>query len=162
VKHSDLERQLEVMGRELMQKLLQAHLDLRQPGEAKEPVQDAHSTPLEPTAPPSGITHDGRCGKLILPPASPEFAAACREHVLHPLGLTAVSERDDESIGRSKDVHGGAVDLSRLAPHVRENTETRKPGCEQPGDSVRDSQVEGCYPSFPESNQEDGHQQGNQ
>jgi hypothetical protein len=32
VKHSDLERQLESMGRELMRKLLQAHLDLRQPG----------------------------------------------------------------------------------------------------------------------------------
>jgi hypothetical protein len=50
VKHSDLERQLEVMGRELMQKLLQAHFDLRQPGEAKEPVQDAHGTTLKPTA----------------------------------------------------------------------------------------------------------------
>ena len=49
VKHSDLERQLEVMGRELMQKLLQAHLDLRQPGEAKEPVQDAQGTTLKPT-----------------------------------------------------------------------------------------------------------------
>ena len=34
VKHSDLERQLEGMGRELMRKLLQAHLDLRQPGKA--------------------------------------------------------------------------------------------------------------------------------
>jgi hypothetical protein len=32
VKHSDLERQLEAMGRDLMRKLLQAHLELRQPG----------------------------------------------------------------------------------------------------------------------------------
>ena len=32
VKHSELERQLEGMGRELMRKLLQAHLDMRQPG----------------------------------------------------------------------------------------------------------------------------------
>ena len=35
VKHSELERQLEGMGRELMRKLLQAHLDMRQPGQGR-------------------------------------------------------------------------------------------------------------------------------
>jgi len=50
VKHSELERQLEGMGRELLRKLLQAHLDLRQPGQAVEPVCDAAGTPLTPTA----------------------------------------------------------------------------------------------------------------
>ena len=49
VKHSELERQLEGMGRELMRKLLQAHLDLRQPGRAVEPVRDAVGTTLTPT-----------------------------------------------------------------------------------------------------------------
>ena len=49
VKHSELERQLEGMGRELMRKLLQAHLDMRQPGQAIEPVRDAAGTPLTPT-----------------------------------------------------------------------------------------------------------------
>ena len=49
VKHSDLERQLEGMGRELMRQLLQAHLDLRQPGKASEPVRDAEGTTLTPT-----------------------------------------------------------------------------------------------------------------
>ncbi len=49
VKHSELERQLEGMGRELMRKLLQAHLDMRQPGQAVEPVRDAAGTPLTPT-----------------------------------------------------------------------------------------------------------------
>ncbi len=39
--HSDLERTLEAQGRELMRKLLQAHLDTRRPGEAAEPVRDA-------------------------------------------------------------------------------------------------------------------------
>ena len=38
--HSDLERKLEVKGRELMRKLLQAHLDTRRPGEAAGPVRD--------------------------------------------------------------------------------------------------------------------------
>ena len=37
------------MGRELMRKLLQAHLELRQPGKAVEPVRDAAGTPLTPT-----------------------------------------------------------------------------------------------------------------
>lgn len=49
VKHSELERELEGMGRELMRKLLQAHLDLRQPGKAVEPVRDAAGTSLPPT-----------------------------------------------------------------------------------------------------------------
>ena len=49
VKHSELERQLEGMGRELLRKLLQAHLDMRQPGQAVEPVHDAAGTPLTPT-----------------------------------------------------------------------------------------------------------------
>jgi hypothetical protein len=41
LKHSDLERTLETQGRELMRKLLQAHLDTRRPGEAASPVRDA-------------------------------------------------------------------------------------------------------------------------
>ena len=49
VKHSELERQLEEMGRELMGKLLQAHLDLRPPGEAAEPVRDAAGLTRMPT-----------------------------------------------------------------------------------------------------------------
>jgi hypothetical protein len=49
VKHSELERQLEGMGRELMRKLLQAHLDMRQPGKAIEPVRDTAGTALTPT-----------------------------------------------------------------------------------------------------------------
>ncbi len=49
VKHSELERELEGMGRELMRKLLQAHLDLRQPGKAVEPVRDAAGRSLPPT-----------------------------------------------------------------------------------------------------------------
>jgi hypothetical protein len=50
VEHSELERELEGKGRELLRKLLQAHLDLRQPGPAVEAVRDAAGTPLAPTA----------------------------------------------------------------------------------------------------------------
>lgn len=41
MKHSELERELEKQGRELMRQLLQDHLDLRSPGEAEGPVRDA-------------------------------------------------------------------------------------------------------------------------
>lgn len=44
--HSDLERTVDVKGRELLRTLLQAHLDLRAPGEAVAPVRDAQ-----------GVTH---------------------------------------------------------------------------------------------------------
>jgi hypothetical protein len=39
--HSELERELEEKGRELLRSLLQAHLELRSPGAASEPVRDA-------------------------------------------------------------------------------------------------------------------------
>jgi hypothetical protein len=41
LKHSDLERALEAQGRELIRKLLQAHLDARAAARAVEPVRDA-------------------------------------------------------------------------------------------------------------------------
>ena len=53
VKPSEMERQLEGMGRELLRKLLQAHLDMRQPGKAVEPVRDAAGTTLTPTPVPA-------------------------------------------------------------------------------------------------------------
>jgi hypothetical protein len=40
--HSDLERTLDVMGRELLRQLLQGHLDLRRPGAPTGPVCDAN------------------------------------------------------------------------------------------------------------------------
>ena len=39
--HSELERELEKKGRELMRKLLQEHLDSRGPGRCNQPVCDA-------------------------------------------------------------------------------------------------------------------------
>jgi hypothetical protein len=43
-------------------------------------------------SPPRRITRDIRSGKLMLLPASLQFASACRKHVLHPLRLAAVRE----------------------------------------------------------------------
>src|SRR3984893_16357330 len=49
VKHSELERQLEGMGREVMRELLQAHLDNRQPGQAGATVRGVAGRTLPPT-----------------------------------------------------------------------------------------------------------------
>src|ERR1700677_1830535 len=49
LRHSDLERQLGAMGQDLLRKLMQAHLEMRRPGEAQEPVRDAAGTTLKPT-----------------------------------------------------------------------------------------------------------------
>lgn len=46
---SELERQLEIQGRELLRKLLQAHLDGRAPGTAREPVRDVEGIARTPT-----------------------------------------------------------------------------------------------------------------
>jgi hypothetical protein len=87
---------------------------------ADDPQHEPHRNRELPT---SRITHDLRCRKLMFFPASLQFATARREHVLHPFGLAAVGERDDESIRHSKDVHWGSVGLPRLATNVRENAE---------------------------------------
>ncbi len=60
--HSDLERELEAQGRELMRRLLQAHLDLRGPGEAVAPVRDA-----EDIEHPQARQHERTLGSLFGP-----------------------------------------------------------------------------------------------
>jgi hypothetical protein len=69
--------------------------------------------------------------------------------------LTAVGKGDDEAIVRPKDIYGCPVDLPRLAPYMRENTEARKPACEETRDSVRDRDIELREPSLAKSHQED-------
>lgn len=61
---------------------------------------------------PRRIMHHMGCGKLIPLPPSSQFAPARRENILHPLGLAAVGERDDEPARRSKDVYECTVDLA--------------------------------------------------
>ncbi len=73
--------------------------------------------------------HDGWREKLVFLAPSFEFAAACREDVLHPL---------------------------RFAAHVSENAEAGEPACEQARDSVRHRDIELCQPSLSESHQQDG------
>ena len=80
--HSDLERQLGEMGQDLLRKLMQAHLEMRRPGEAQEPVRDAAGTTLKPTPVHTrsletvfGTVEVGRTG----------YSAAGKKSSLHPL-----------------------------------------------------------------------------
>jgi hypothetical protein len=101
-----------------------------------------------------GVTHDLRRGKLVFLPASLKFAAACREHVLHPFRLAAVGERDDEAVRRSKDVDGCTVDLAGLSSDVGQDAEAGKPAREQPSDPIRDSDIDLRQPSLAEPHQQ--------
>ena len=86
--------------------------------------------------------------------ASFKFATACREHVLHPFGFTAVCQRDYESVLRSEDIHGSSIDLAGFPANVREDAESRQPASKHDRDSVRDNDVELRKPSLAESHQE--------
>ena len=60
--HSDLEREIEEQGRELLRRMFQGHLDLRSPGTVTEPVYDAQGTQREPTRP-----HERTLGSVFGP-----------------------------------------------------------------------------------------------
>jgi hypothetical protein len=119
---------------------------------AHDPQHDPH---WERKSPPRGITHDIGCRKLVSLPASLEFAPTRREHVLHPLGLTAVGKSDDEAVRRSKDIYGRPVDLPRFPTHMRENAEARQPASEQARDPVGEGNVDLRQPSLAEAHHED-------
>ena len=84
-----------------------------------------------------------------IPANSLKFATVRCEYVLHPLALATVGQADDEPAWRSKDVYGDSVDLPRSATHMGEHAKARKPACEQPGDPVRECNVDLRQPSLP-------------
>jgi hypothetical protein len=69
------------MSRELIRKLLQAHLKLRQPGQAVEPVRDAAGTPLTPTSV-HGRSLESIFGTVVVARTGYRAAGTCS---LHPL-----------------------------------------------------------------------------
>jgi len=127
--------------------------------ELKAPCTRPHPRFLIRPAPEWGIAavwgHARPSGlKRIFLPASPQFAAARREDVLHPLRSAAACESDDEAVRRTKDVYGGTVDLAGLSSDVGQNAEAGKPACEQPGDPVRKGNVDLRQPSLTEPHHE--------
>src|SRR5438874_12982308 len=88
---------------------------------------------------PSGIMHDGWCGKLILHATSLKLASSSGYYVLDPFAFSSVGKRNQESLRGSKNIHWSPVDP---------NAEAGQAGCESARDSVRNSEIEGCYPAF--------------
>jgi len=79
--HSDLERELEKMGRELMRKLLQEHLESRGPGESAKPVKGSDGVQR------SRVRHQKRKVESIFGTVSVERAGYGQDGMrsLHPL-----------------------------------------------------------------------------
>jgi len=72
-----------------------------------EPEHDLHRNG-EPS--PSGVMHDGWCGKPILHAASFKLARPSGDHISDPFASPTVSERNEESLRRSKNIHRCPVD----------------------------------------------------
>ena len=135
MKHSDLERELEKQGRELMRQLLQDHLDLRCPGQAEgpTPVRDAdglertesrtHERKLETVFGTVSVQRQGygADGAQSLHPLDAELNLP-RERYSHELRRRAAEEASKnsfdetvESLGRHTGAHIGKRQVEELA-----------------------------------------------
>src|ERR1700693_1279894 len=103
--------------------------------------------------------HDGWRRELIQYTASLKLTRPSGDYVVDPFAFPTVGERNQESVGHSKNIHWRAVNLAGFPANVCKDTEARKSGGESDGDSVRHSQVKGCDPSLAEPDQKDGSQQ---
>ena len=103
--------------------------------------------------------HDGWCGKLIQHVTSLKLAATSGYHVSDPLAISSIGERDQECVGRSRNLHWRPVNPTCLSTHVRNNTEAGQSGGESAHDPIRNSAIEGCYPLFAKPDDEDSSQQ---
>ena len=54
---------------------------------------------------PSGVMHDGWCGKLIQHTASLKLAAPSGDYIPDPLAILSIGERDQKSVGLDKNIH---------------------------------------------------------
>jgi len=96
------------------------------------------------------LGHVGADRREFLPTVF-QFAPACRKDILNPLGLAAVREGNDETIGLSEYIYRSSVSLPRFAADVGENAKTGKPACEWPGDSVCERNIDLRKRSLPEA-----------
>jgi hypothetical protein len=118
-----------------------------------EPENDPHRNG-EPS--PSGVMHDDRRGKQMPDAASLNLASASRKHILDPLALPTVGERNEKSLQHSKNIHWCPVDLARLSTDVGDDAEAGQSSGKSARDAVRDSEIESRNPPFAEPDQKDG------
>ena len=94
---------------------------------------------------PCRVMHDGWRGKLIWHAASLKLAAPSGQYILYPSAISSISERDQESVWLSKNIHRGMVEPAGLSTYVCHNTEAWQSRSESVRYSVRNSSMEGCY-----------------
>ena len=123
--HSDLEREIAEKSRELMRKLLQAHLDQRGPGEVADPVRDAEGTPRSKTR-----LHTRTLGSVFGPVevSRTGYGGAGLES-LHPLDaeLNLPVERYSHELRRQCAVEASKGSFDEAVESVSEHTGTKVP-----------------------------------
>jgi hypothetical protein len=103
--------------------------------------------------------HDGWRGKLIPHTAILKLASASGYYVPDKFAFPSVGERNEESVRRSEHIHWRPVNPARLSTYMRKDAEARQSVSESTCDSVRNSEIESCHPSFAKPDQEDRSQQ---
>jgi hypothetical protein len=123
--HSDLEREIEEKGRELLRTLLQAHLDQRGPGEVADPVRDAEGTPRSKTR-----RHKRTLGSVFGPVevSRTGYGGAGLES-LHPLDaeLNLPAERYSHELRRRCAVEASKGSFDEAVESVSEHSGTQVP-----------------------------------
>ncbi len=123
--HSDLEREIEEQGRELLRRMLQGHLDLRSPGTATEPVHDAQGTQREPTRP-----HERTLGSVFGPVTVNRVGYGAKGSAsLHPLDgeLNLPPERYSHELRRRAAVEVAKGSYEEALEAVASHSGTRVP-----------------------------------
>src|SRR5258708_828319 len=80
-------------------------------------------------------------------PARLQLAAARRHHILDPVRIGPVGQRDDVAAGRGKDVDGGPVYPARFAAAMRDYAKSGHMRGYQPSDAIGGDAVEAPQPS---------------
>ena len=123
--HSDLEREIEGKGRELMRLLLQAHLDQRGPGEVAEPVRDAEGHARSNTR-----LHKRTLGSVFgaVEVSRTGYGGAGLES-LHPLDaeLNLPAERYSHELRRRCAVEASKGSFDEAVKSVKEHSGTQVP-----------------------------------
>jgi hypothetical protein len=99
------------------------------------------------------VNISSRAGRYAPIPHAASLKLACPSsyYIPDPFAIPSISERNEESFRRSKNIQWRPVDSARLSTYVCQNTEAGQSGGKSARDSVRNSEIQGCHPAFAES-----------
>lgn len=102
--------------------------------------------------------HDDRRRKLICDAAGFKLTPPSGQYIADPPAILPIGERDQESLGLSKNVHRRPVESARLSTYVCNDGEAGQSGGESNRDSVRNSSMEGCHTPLAKPDQKNSKQ----